>query len=108
MDPVELAGVAAVSAETADNGAVVALQHPDLVVLAAGGEQIGLLRVGPDRDVPDRAIAERIFLEEPFLDEGTVLFEHLDAVVDAVADIDQPVTQCTGLANCCDTGALGS
>ena len=91
MDPVELPGIAAVVAEAADHAAVLALDDADLVVLAVGAEQIGLLRIGPDREVPHRAVAERVLLEEPLLDEGAVLLEHLDAVVDAVADIDQPV-----------------
>ena len=87
----ELAGIAAAAAKTADHGTVVALQHPDFVVLAIGAQQLGLLRIGPDRDVPHRAVAERVLFVEPFLHEGAVLPEHLDAVVDAVADIDQPV-----------------
>src|SRR6185437_13655703 len=91
MHPVKLTGVAAVAAEAADHGAVFAVENPDLVVLAVRAEQIGLLRIGPDREIPHRAIAERIFLVEPFLDEAAVLFEHLDAVVDAIADIDQAV-----------------
>src|SRR6516164_5965478 len=84
VHPVELAGIAAVMAEAADHAAIVALDHPDLVVLAIGAEQIGLLRIGPDRDVPHRTVAERVLLEEELLHEGAVLPEHLDAVVDAV------------------------
>src|SRR6478672_3099141 len=91
VDPMELSGVAAAAAKTAGHGAVLALDDPDLIVLAVGTQQIGLLRVGPDRDVPHRAVAERVLLEEPLLDEAAVLLEHLDTVVDAVADIDQPV-----------------
>src|SRR4051812_24288414 len=78
VNPVELAGVAAVVAEGADHAAVVALQHANLVVLAVGAEQIALLRVGPNRDVPHRAVAERALLVEPFVHEGAVLLEHLD------------------------------
>src|SRR5436305_12365290 len=91
MDPVELPGVAAVAPEAAGDGALVAPDDADLVVFTVGAEQIALVRIWPYRDVPNRAIAERVLLEEPFLDEGAVLPEHLDAVVDAVADIDQPV-----------------
>src|SRR3954470_17885055 len=91
VNPVELAGVAAVVPEAAGHAAVLALQHADLVVLAVGAEQITLLGVGPDCDIPHRAIAERVLLVEPFGHEAAVLLEHLDAVVDAVADIDKAV-----------------
>src|SRR5882757_9904536 len=91
VNPVELAGVAAVMAEGADHAAVVPLQHADFVVLAVGAEQIALLRIRPDRDVPHRAIAERVLFIEPFGHEGAVLLEHLNAVVDAVADINETV-----------------
>ena len=78
--------------KAADHGAVLAaVQHPDFVVFAVGAQQIALPGIGPDRQVPHRAVAERVLLVEPFLDEAAVLAEHLDAVVDAVADIDQPV-----------------
>src|ERR1700730_11046003 len=75
----------------ADHAAVAPLQHTDFVILAVGARQVALLRIGPDRDVPHRAVAERILLKEPLLDEAAVLFEHLYPVIDAVADIDQPV-----------------
>src|ERR1700722_7688504 len=86
VNPVELPGVAAFVPETPDPAPVVALDDPDLVVLAIGAQQIGLLRIGPDRDIPHRAVAERVLLEEPFLYKGAILLEHLDTVVDAVAD----------------------
>src|SRR3954447_17071697 len=91
VDPMKLTGVASATAEAADHSAVLALEHPDLVVLAVRAQQVCLLRIGPDRDIPYRAVAERVLFEEPFLDEGAVFPEHLDAVVDAVADIDQSV-----------------
>src|SRR3954464_8040215 len=91
MDPVELPGIAAVAPEAADDGAVIAPDDADLVVFAVGTEQIALFRIGPDRDVPNRAIAERVLFEEPLLDERSVLPEYLNAIVDAVADIDQAV-----------------
>src|SRR6185503_9248144 len=91
VNPVELAGIAAIAAKTANYGTIIPFQHPDFVVLAVGAQQIGLLRIGPDRDIPYRAVAERVLFVEPFLNEGSIFPEHLDAVVDAVADIDQPV-----------------
>ena len=91
MNPVELPGIAAVAAKTADYGTIVPFQHPDFVVLAVGAQQIGLLRVGPDRDIPHRAIAARVLFVKPFLNEGSIFPEHLDAIVDAIADIEQPV-----------------
>src|ERR1700758_1581588 len=91
MHPVKLPGVAAATPKAADHRAVLAADDADLVVLAVGGQQIGLLRVRPEREVPDRTVAERALLEEPLPHEGAVLLENLDAVVDAVADIDQAV-----------------
>src|SRR4051795_4078661 len=91
VNPVELAGVAAVMAEAADHAAVVALQHANLIVLAIGAEQIALLRIRPDRNIPHRTVSERVLFIEPFGHEGAVLLEHLDAVVDAVADIHKAV-----------------
>src|SRR3984957_5352963 len=91
MDPVKLPGVAAVVSETADDGPILAVQDPDFIVLAIGAQQIGLFRVGPDRDIPHRAVAERALLVEPLFHEAAVLPENLDAIIDAVADIDEPV-----------------
>src|SRR6185295_5248686 len=91
VNPVELPGIAAAAAKTADYGTIVPFQHPDFVVLAIGAQQIGLLRVGPDGDILHRAIAARVLFVKPFLNEGSIFLEHLDAVVDAVADIEQPV-----------------
>src|SRR3977135_412915 len=91
MNPVKLSGITAIASKTADHGAILAPDHSDLVVLAIGAQQKGLFRIGPDRDVPHRAVAERALLVEPFRHEGAVLFEHLDAVVGAITDVDQPV-----------------
>ena len=91
MNPVELPGVAAVVPKAADHAAVVALDDADLVVLAIGAQQVTLFRIRPDRDIPHRAAAERGLLEEPLFDERAVLLEDLDAVVHAVADINQAV-----------------
>src|SRR3954447_19621740 len=66
VNPVELAGVAAVMAERSGHTAVIPFQDPDLVVLAVGAEQIALPRVRPDCDVPHRAVAERVLFIEPF------------------------------------------
>src|SRR5438874_9443034 len=49
--PVELAGIAAAAAEAADHAAVLAPEDADLVVLAVGIEEIGLLRIGPDGEI---------------------------------------------------------
>jgi hypothetical protein len=91
MHPVELAGVAAIMPEAADHAAVVALEDADFIVLAVRRQKLGLLRVRPERDVPHRLVAECIPFVKPFRHEGAVLLEDLDAVVDAVADIDQAV-----------------
>src|SRR5579871_2181273 len=91
MHPVKFTGLSAAAAEAADDSAVLAPDDADLVVLAIGGEQICLLRIGPKREVPDSAVAEGVLLVKEFLHEAAVLAEHLNAVVDAVADIDEPV-----------------
>src|SRR5580698_10393075 len=78
VDPVKLPGVAAVMSKTADDTAVLALQHPDFIVRAVGAEQPGLLRIGPDQDIPHRAAAERVLLVKPLLHEAAVLLEHLN------------------------------
>src|SRR6202012_6047801 len=91
MDPVKLPRIAAAPSEAADDGAIRTGDDADFVVLSVRTKQIALLGIRPDRNVPNRAIAERVLFEEPFLDEGAVLPKDLDPVVDAVADIDEPV-----------------
>src|SRR5579859_1106600 len=54
-------------------------------------EQAGLLRVWPQREVEHRAVAAAVLLIEPFLLGTAVLLEHLNAVLPAVADIDEAV-----------------
>ena len=44
-----------------------------------------------ERDVPRRSRAERLLVEERLLDERAVRLEHLDAIVDAIADVQQPI-----------------
>ncbi len=91
VHPVEFAGVAAVASERADHRAVVAHEGADLIVGAVGIEQVGLLAVDPEVEVPDRACSARRLLVGELLHEAAVLVEHLDAVVRAIADIDQPI-----------------
>src|SRR5579871_5376816 len=91
MQHQELSGVAPGMAERADDAAVVAFDHADLVVGAVGIEEIALLRIGPEREIEYRAVTAGVLLVEPFLHIGAVFFEDLDAVLAAVAGIDQSV-----------------
>ncbi len=52
-----------------------------------------LLRIAREGDVPHRAGTERLLLDERFLDERAVGMEHLDAIVHAIADIQQIVVR---------------
>src|SRR3954470_22154316 len=53
----------------------------------------GFLLVGEKLQVPNRAVGACVFFDDEFLHESAVFTEHLDAVVDAIADIDEPVAR---------------
>src|SRR6188472_304764 len=91
MHPVELASVTAVAAEHPDDLAGVAHQRAHLVVGAVGVEQEALLSIDPEVEVPYRARGSGAFFVRELLHEGAVLAEDLDAVVGAIAHIDQAV-----------------
>ena len=46
-----------------------------------------------ESDVPHRSVAQRPFLDDLLLHECAVLFEHLDAVVHAVAHVEQAIVR---------------
>ena len=69
------------------------IERADLPVGAVGDEDVALRRVLRQHQVPDRAVLQRLRLDAEFLHEGAVLAEHLDAVVGAVADIDEAVAR---------------
>src|SRR5215475_6240646 len=91
MQQGKLAGVAAAMAESADHAAILALDHADFVVGTVGIQEIALLRIGPEREVEHRAVAAGVLLVKPFLHIGAVRLEDLDAILAAVAGIDEPV-----------------
>ena len=53
INPVELAGVSAIAAERARQRAFLAVENPDHIIGAVGGEQILLLRVVREGEVVD-------------------------------------------------------
>ena len=83
----------------------------DLAVGAVGDEDVALLGILRQHEVPYRAVRKRLRLDAEFLHERAVLAEHLDAVVGAVADIDETVVRqphaVHRVANCCASGASG-
>ena len=93
---VELAGHLAAVAEAGEDLERLPIEDPDLLVLAVGEVDELLLRIVREGDVPGRAVAERALADPRFLDELAVRREHLDAVVDAVADVDQAVVRQLG------------
>ena len=94
MNRVELPGIAAIAAKTADYGTIVPFQHPDFVVLAVDDVQIGLLRVACQIAMSHTAPLARVLVPiEIFGDERAVFLEHLDAVVQAIARVEQPVAR---------------
>src|SRR3984957_424476 len=65
--------------------------HP--IVFSIGDVQEFLLRVVRKRNIPDGPRAQSLLLDESFLDERAIWFENLDAVVHAIADIQQAVVR---------------
>ena len=68
-------------------------QHPHLVVLAVRGVQMRLRGIGREVEIPGRAGAARLRRHDELTHEGAVLAEDLDAVVRAVAHVEQPVAR---------------
>src|SRR5262245_24322668 len=91
VQPFELSRLAPVPAPLRQRLAVLARDGVDLAVGTVGDEDEALLRIDRQDEVPNRAVLQRRRLDPELLHEGPVLAEHLDAVVDAVAHVDQPV-----------------
>jgi len=68
-----------------------AQQDVHLLIGSIGEIDVLLFRILREGNVPYGSVAERPFLDDLLLDEGAVRFEDLDAVVHAVADIEQTV-----------------
>ena len=109
VHPLELAGLAAVTAPLRKHLPVLARQHTDLAIGTVRHEDETLLRIARQHQVPNRAVRQGLRIEAELLDEGTVLTKDLNAIVDAVADIDQAVVRqphaVHGVAELCDSGA---
>src|SRR5262249_36439687 len=58
---------------------------------AVGIEQEGLFAIDPEVEVPDRTRGPGVLLVGELLHEAAVLAEHLNAVVGAVADVDEAI-----------------
>src|SRR5262245_4541314 len=91
VEPVELAGLAAEAPERGDALPGLAHHDVDLTVRAVRDEEMRLQRVGREDQIVHRAVDLRFRLDRVLANEGAVLAEHLDAVVGAVADVDQTI-----------------
>src|SRR5262245_53811555 len=91
VDPEELSRLTATVAETCEELQRLPVENIDLGVLAVGQVDESLLRILRERDVPHRPGAQRILRNELLFDELSVRREHLNAVVDAVAYVEQVV-----------------
>src|ERR1700677_1624760 len=89
----ELPGIAAVVPRVALNGPVLSPNGPNDVVFAVGYQQKLLALVGRKRKLPSRTHAQCFRAQSELLNELPLLGEHLDAVVDAIADIDKPISR---------------
>src|SRR3954463_9843367 len=92
----ELPGHLAALAEAGEDLARPAIEDPYFLVVAIGEVDELLLRVIRKGDVPRRAVAERLLRDPRLLHELAFRREHLDAIVDAVADVDEAVVRHLG------------
>lgn len=91
VDPMKLSGIAAAVGLLVDNVTTVAVQRPDHIALAFYHDEVLLRLVRRKTDVPGAAVAQRGSAHEKLLHERAILVEDLDPVVDAVADIHEPI-----------------
>src|SRR5579862_3642918 len=63
----------------------------DLLIGSVGEVDVLLLRIFREGDVPNRAVAESVLVENFLFDERAVGLEDLDAIVDAVAYVEESV-----------------
>src|SRR6516162_8592703 len=87
----KLAGLAPTAAEGGEFLHAGALNDAHALVLAVGQIDEALRGIAREGDLPGRACGERIFREEVLAHELAVGVEDLDAVVLAIADIEQAV-----------------
>src|SRR5450759_276802 len=91
MHPFELAGLAAMPTPLREHLPVVAVDRDDLAVRPVGDENIFLCGIFRQHEIPNRTVLQSLRLDPELLHEGAILAEHLDAVIGAVADIDETV-----------------
>src|SRR5258705_6715356 len=91
MDGSELARLAADAAKATHGLHARALHDADLAVRSINHVDVLLLRVRRERDLVDRAIHAGLLLKEMLGHERTVLAEDLQAIVGAVAHINQAI-----------------
>src|SRR5438093_4963458 len=88
---VELARLPPAFAKAREELERVAQDYVDLLVLAVGEIQVLLLRIAGEGDVPRGSGSQRLLVVEPLFDEGAIGLEDLNPIVDAVADVQQPI-----------------
>src|SRR6266853_6653163 len=88
---VELARVAASMARRALNGTVAPEQRPDHVIFAVGHEQIFLGGIMREGEIVGGSIPQCLRTQNEFLYELALFREHLNSIVHAIANINQPV-----------------
>ena len=89
----EVSGESAAAAGLCQHFARAPQERPDVLVLAVGVEEVRLLSVGGQSCVVRGAVAEGVAVSEEFADESPVLLEHLNPVVQAVADVDEAIAR---------------
>src|SRR5262249_16028166 len=108
----ELADLSSGSAETAERLLRGAIDDAHLAVHAVDHVDQLLLLIRREHEVVNRTGAARCSLEDVLGEEAAVLAKNLQAVVAAIADVDEAVLVDTDamhwLPNCCDGGLLGS
>src|SRR6266576_1381926 len=93
---VELAWLSPAIAEAGQNFERIAKEDVDFLIRAISQENVDLVRILGKGDINDWAITESSCGNESFFDESTVLLEYLDAVVGAVADVEQALIRKLG------------
>src|SRR5262249_18481489 len=88
---VKFAGPVPSPAELADDFKRAAPENPHQLVRAVGNNEERLRRIGRKSDIPGGATAERLFRDEHLVQKRAVLPEDLDAVIGAVADVNEAI-----------------
>ena len=81
-----------------------AVEDVHFLVRSVGKINVLLLRILRERDVPNSAVAKSLLVVELLFNECSIWFEHLDAIVHAVAYIKVPSFE--GRRNAPDSGTV--